>query len=175
MQDAFSYQVINSQKSYSVYTHKELLGSLQKNSGAGEPVSIEIKEHLYKLEIAGIINPVISVIDTITNEVLGKIKISSFGRLFPKVIFEYKSSRLKWVSKSFFSLHWQWIKNEVPIIETVENFQPGKQKGVIRLSDYFADSDLLIMMGVYLRNNIRALPLNRFSNTKTKAFFSDNN
>jgi hypothetical protein len=58
-----------------------------------------------------------------------------------------------------FSLHWQWVKNREAIIDTIENFDISQQNGIIILSDNFAEADLLIMVGLYIRNNRRLLPV----------------
>ena len=61
-------------------------------------------------------------------------------------------------------------KADVAIIETIEKF--GEQTGIIALSDYFVDADLLIMLGVYLRYNIKILSVRRvgFVKKDTKKF-----
>ena len=147
--EACSYQVINSAKFYFVYADKSLLGCVEKKRWPRQPVSLEIKNHHYIIEQTG---NIASITNTTTNELIGKITISGFRLFFSKIVFEYNSIQLKWVSKSVFSLHWQWLKNKKAIIDTIENFDIG-QNGVIILSDNFAEADLLIMVGLYIRNN----------------------
>ena len=154
--EACSYQVINSAKFYFVYADKILLGCVEKKRWPRQPVSLEIKNHHYMIEQMS--NNVASITNTTTNELIGKITISGFRLFFSKVLFEYNNIQLKWVSKSVFSLHWQWVKNREAIIDTIENFDIGQQNGVIILSDNFAEADLLIMVGLYIRNNRRVLP-----------------
>lgn len=163
MQEAYTYEVIYSNEIYLVYTQEALLGTLQKKMYAAKGALLEIKNDQYKLETSGFINPVISITNIATGQLLGKIKISGIGRIFSKVVFEYNNIALKWVNKSLFSLHWQWKKGNIVIIETIENFKVGQQKGVIVLSGYFDETNLLIMLGVFLRNNtgIFSLPLRR--------------
>ena len=151
--EAYSYQVINSPKFYFVYADKILLGCVEKKSGPHQTVSLEIKNHRYRIEEAA--NGVALITNIITNELIGKITVTSFGLLFSKVVFEYNNVKLKWVSKSIFSLHWQWLKNKETIVDTIEDLEIGQQKGVIVMLDNFAEADLLIMVGVYLRNSMR--------------------
>jgi hypothetical protein len=125
-------------------------------------------DHQYQLETLGFINPVISVTNIATKELIGTIKILNFARLLPKVFFEFNDTRLRWVKKNIFSLHWQWKKRETTIIEAVEKFEVGEQKGIIVLSDHFREADLLIMVGIYLRNNIKMLSLNKLTHGETE-------
>jgi hypothetical protein len=168
MPEAYSYQVINSPQYYFVYTDKVLLGSLEKKYPDHQHVLIEINGQQYKLEVTGTINIVILVINTTINKLVGRIKMSGLGRLFPEVVFEYNNVKLKWINKGIFSLHWQWKKDNDIVIETIENLQFTQQKGVLVLFDYFIDASLLIMIGVYLRNNHRPISLQRFNHYKTK-------
>jgi hypothetical protein len=155
IQEAYSYQVINSPKYYFVYTDKILLGCVEKKSWVRQAVSLEIKNHRYRIE--RINSKVALITNTTTKELIGKITISGYGLLFSKIVFEYNDIVLKWVSKSIFSLHWCWLKNKEAVIDTIVDFEPGKQKGVIVMSDYFVEADLLIMIGIYLRNNVKLL------------------
>ena len=155
--EACSYQVINSAKFYFVYADKSLLGCVEKKKWPHQSVSLEIKNHHYRIEQTS--NNVASITNTTTNELIGKITISGFRLFCSKVLFEYNNIQLKWVSKSVFSLHWQWVKNREAIIDTIENFDISQQNGIIILSDNFAEADLLIMVGLYIRNNRRLLPV----------------
>jgi hypothetical protein len=170
MQEAYTYRVIKASKNYLIYTDEIFLGSFPKKSWRRQLGVIKIKEHQYRLEASGIINPTIIITNTTTKELLGHVKISNFATLFPKAVFKYNNTTLKWVTKSIFSLHWQWKKADVAIIETIEKF--GEQTGIIALSDYFVDADLLIMLGVYLRYNIKILSVRRvgFVKKDTKKF-----
>jgi hypothetical protein len=168
MQEAYTYRVVNSPKHYFVYTDESLLGSLQKRSWHPQPVLLEIMGHQYQLETWGLINPVVSITDVDAKTLVGKMKISNFARLFPKVILEYNNTVLSWASKNIFSLHWQWKKDEVIIIEAIEKFEVKERKGVIVLSDYFRDAELLIMLGFYLQNNMKFFSLSSLLNTKAK-------
>jgi len=168
LQEAYTYRIINSPENYFVYTDAILLGSLQKKHRHSRYILIEIMEHQYQLETFGFINPVISITNIVTKELIGKIKISAFARLLPKVFFEFNNTRFRWVKKSIFSLHWQWKKGETTIIEVIEKFEVGEQKGVIVLSDHFREANLLIMVGLYLRNNIKVLSLKKLTHSKTE-------
>jgi len=168
MQEAYTYRITSYSRKYFVYTDEILLGILQKKMRPRQSVLIEIMDHQYRLETSGFINPVITVTNITTKKLTGKIKIFNFARLLPKVIFEYNNIQLRWVNKSIFSLHWQWKKEDATIIEAIEKFEVGEQKGVIILSDYFRDADLLIMVGVYLQNNIKLFSLNRFAPGKAE-------
>jgi hypothetical protein len=91
-------------------------------------------------------------------------KIFNFARLLPKVIFENnEKQKMIWVIKNIFSLHWQWNKDETAIIETIENIGLGKEEGVILVTSNSEDTDLLIIIGLYLRHYMRRLSLHKFS------------
>ena len=130
LQEAYKYRIINSSENYFVYTDTTLLGSLQKRRGRCQRILIEIMEHQYQLETLGFINPVISVTNITTKELIGKIKILNFARLLPKVFFEFNDTRLRWVKKNIFSLHWQWKKGETTIIEAIENLKLENKKAL---------------------------------------------
>jgi hypothetical protein len=169
MQEAYSYYVIKAKKANLVYIDKKLLGTLEKKSRSSDIVFININEQRYKIEPIKVTNGCsILITNTVTEELTGTLKISSFVGLFPKVLFEYNNTILRWATKNLFSLHWQWKNYNTTVIEAIENFQILKQKGVVMVSELFADSDLLIMLGVYLRNNIRILSLKELSSYNNK-------
>jgi len=152
--EAYAYQIVNSPKFYFVYTDKVLLGSIEKKSSFDGAVLFEIKNHHFRLQ--PINNKLFVLINVTTSKTFGKITIAGYGP-FSKVIFEYNDLVLRWISKSVFAIHWQWQKDKMVVLETIENFDIGKQTGIIVSSDYFADTDILIMIGVYLRTKRNTL------------------
>lgn len=168
MKKVYTYQVINTEETYSVYTNTILLGKLKHSIAGSKLAYIETKDKKLVLRRNGIINPLISITDKNNGSLVGSVKISSFGRLFPKVTLTYNRRSVSWIVKSFFSLHWQWKKNGTLMIETLDNIEVNKHSGVIVIHEYNEDAELLIMIGLYLNNITGNLMLHKLRIGKSR-------
>ncbi len=151
MVQAYSYRVEYYNNCHWVYLNEILLGTVDKGTGNTWYVNIELSGDNFLFTKFGFIKSTIYIQDINSGESIGSISIPLFPFFYQKFKFIYKGgNKLIWVGKNFFSFHWLWKLNKNTIVETVEDIVQGNSSGVITLSSYRNESNLLILTGVFL-------------------------
>jgi len=151
MVQAYSYRIEYSNNCHWVYLNEILLGTVDKGSGNTWHVNIEISGDNFLFTKFGVLRSSFYIQDINSGESVGNIMMPLFPIFFQKFKFVHKGGKkLYWVGKNFFSFHWMWKLNKNTIIETVEDIVVGNKTGVITLSSYINESNLLIITGIFL-------------------------
>jgi len=151
MVQAYSYRVEYANNCYWVYLNEILLGTVDKVAGNSWHVNIELSGDSMLFTKFGFLKSSIYIQDVKSGEAVGNISIPLIPLFFQKFKFVYKGGKkMVWVGKNFFSLHWLWQLNKKTVVETIEDIVQGNSSGVITLSSYLNESNLLIITGVFL-------------------------
>jgi len=151
MVQAYSYRIEYSNNCHWVYLNEILLGTVDKGPGNSWHVNIELSGDNFLFTKLGLLKSSIYIQDINSGEPVGNISIPLFPFFFQKFKFIGKGgNKLYWVGKNFFSLHWLWKLNKKTVVETVEDIIEGNSSGVITLSSYLNESNLLIITGIFL-------------------------
>jgi hypothetical protein len=151
MVQAYSYRIESTHNCYWVYLNEILLGTLDKGTRNTWHVNIEISGDQFLFSKSGFLKSSINILDINSGESIGRITIPLIPFFFQKFKFVYKGGKkMVWVGKNFFSFHWLWKINKKTVVETIEDIVEGNKSGVITLSSYLTESNLLILIGVFL-------------------------
>ena len=151
MVQAYSYRIENSDNCYWVYLNEILLGTLDKGTKDTWHVNIELSGDNLLFTKLGFLKSSIYIQDLNSGESIGCISVPLLPIFFQKFKFIYKGGeKMVWVGRNFFSFHWLWRRNKKTVLETVEDLVQGDKSGVITLSSYLNESNLLILTGIYL-------------------------
>lgn len=151
MVQAYSYRIVNSDNCYWVYLNEILLGTLDKGANDTWHVNIELSGDNFLFTRLGFMKSSIYIQDINSGESIGSISVPLLPIFYQKFKFFYKGGgKMVWVGRNFFSFHWLWRRNRKTVLETVEDIVQGDKCGVITLSSYLNESNLLILTGIYL-------------------------
>ena len=151
MVQAYSYRIESTHNCHWVYLNEILLGTLYKGTGNNWHVNIDISGDQFFFTRLGFLKSSIYIQDIHSGETIGSINIPLSPLFFQRFKFVFKGGKkMVWVGKNFFSFHWLWKINKKTVVETVEDIVQGNKSGVITLSSYLNESNLLILTGVFL-------------------------
>ena len=150
IQQAYYYRLTNTDHSFTVYTNDQLLGSIYRPTAGQWPVNTTINGRLYYFIKVKSFSTVINIVDEANEEIVAIIKMPLLSLLFPYIRLKcLDGEEVTWAVKNFFSLHWQWKKNEDIIVEVIDDLVQ-KDTGIIVLPGHTDQTDLLIITGFFL-------------------------
>lgn len=151
MVQAYNYQLRYSDNCCRVYLNHVLLGTIDKGTGNNWYINIPITGDNFLLTKSGVINPSINIQDINAGHYLGNIKLPRIPFFFRKFTFIDKAGKeLNWMGKGILSFHWLWKYKESTVVEAIEDITTTRGTGVLTLSSYLNESNLLIMTGIFL-------------------------
>ena len=150
IQQGWYYRLSYTDNSFSVYLNEILLGTIHKPAAAQWPVIVKIDGKLYYFTKVRSFNTVIQIVDEASGEIAAVIKMPLLSPLFPRIhMYQAAGTKVTWVVKIFFSLHWQWRKGKDIMVEGIDNLA-RKSSGVIAMPVHTSETGLLIITGFFL-------------------------
>lgn len=158
MQQVLTYQTSYTQDNYQIFSDKIQIGKLYKREWLGSTIDSSINGHDFKFTSMGFFNPVISIIDKKSKQIIGTVKIKNFLNFSPSATLTIGDNQLfVWVAKDIFSYNWQWMDllNNQTLVNSSEPIDIFRQRGAISLNQQNNYADLLIALGIHLRNVVQ--------------------
>jgi len=155
MQQTIIYKTTYLQDKYEIFREDLKIGKLYKSNWLGSTIETTVNSQNFKFTSKGIINHIISIVDKNSNEYIGEVKFSTFLRLHPTAILTMKSNKMyKWSAKGWISSNWQWIdmNSSQVLVNANDQLSVFKNFGSISSSSQNKDEELLIGLGIHLRN-----------------------
>lgn len=156
MQKTLTYKTSYFDDSYALRKQNTFFGKLYKTAWLGSTIDIKIGDKQYRIERNGILYPTILITDKSNHQKIGEVNVSYplFG-LYPKAtaIFE-NGKKFQWKIKGFWNRSWAWTEQGNTLITTREENKLFSKQGEICLSSFNMETELLSVLGLYLRSSI---------------------
>ncbi|MBL0355454.1 MAG: hypothetical protein IPP72_00535 [Chitinophagaceae bacterium] len=148
---AWHYRISYADNLFSVYLNDRLVGNIQKPLSGRWPVYAIINDRLYSFSKKKSLCTSIIVVDEISKDHIGIIKLPFLSPLLPSVKFAFATGeKFVWQADIFFSLHWKWMLENENVMEAIDNLAQQRNSGVIAIPEYKQGTDLLIITGFFL-------------------------
>jgi hypothetical protein len=158
MQKLFTYQSSLFKDSYLIFNGDRQIGKLYKKEWLGSPVETTINGHQFKFISSNIFRPVISIFDKGANQSVGTVTINSLFSITPSAKLRLANNKIyRWTNKDIFSHNWKWhdLSDMEIVASSKEPLEVFKQKGIISLAQENTKEELLITLGIHLRNVVQ--------------------
>lgn len=157
MESVISYQTSYLQDKYNIFSNNLEIGNVFKTEWLGAIVEGNINGRKIKLIDKGFINPTITIVDKKTNQVIGSIIISNLLTFHPLATLTTDNHhKYKWTTQRILDKSWQWIDLATgqTTIKSSEPLNIFRHKGAITIIQKTDQDDLLIAIGIHIRNVI---------------------
>lgn len=158
MQHAVTYQTSFTKDSYLIFSGNTQIGKLYKTEWVGSPIETTINGRNFKFISKGFFRPIISVFDKDTKQNIGTVTINNFFKISPSATLNLPENKhYSWKTKGIFSYDWQWLDLSDSQIAASSNepLDIFKQKGTISLAQQNNQEELIIALGIHLRNVVQ--------------------
>lgn len=158
MQHALTYKTSFTKDSYSIYRGNIQIGKLYKTEWLGSTIESTINEHNFRFVSKEFFRPVISIFDKDSKQNIGTVSINNFFKISPSATLSLVDNKhYRWTTKGIFSYDWEWLdlSNTQIVASSNEPLDLFKQKGTISLTQQNIRNELLITLGIQLRNVIQ--------------------
>ncbi len=158
MQQALTYKTSYTKDSYSIFSDNIQIGKLYKKEWLGSNIETTINGNRFKFDSTWFFNPTIFVFNKNTKQKIGTVTVNNFFKISPSATFiSADNKQYKWTTKGIFSYDWEWfdaVSNRV-VAMSAEPFDLFKQTGTINLTQQNQQNELLIALGIHLRNVVK--------------------
>ncbi|MFS8082849.1 MAG: hypothetical protein ACMG51_05305 [Ginsengibacter sp.] len=120
----FIYQTGYLKDKYFIFSNNMEIGNVFKTEWIGSNVEANIIGRPIKLIDKGFINPIITIVDKKTKEIIGSITISNLFKHYPSATLNLQNmDKYLWSSPQIFDNSWQW-KNIATGQTTIKSKEP---------------------------------------------------
>lgn len=131
---------------------------MYKTEWLGSTIETTINGHHFKFVSKGFFRPVILIFDKDAKQNIGTVTINNFFKISPSAtLSSFDNKHYSWTTKSIFSYDWEWLDlSDTQIVASSnEPLDIFKQKGTISLTRQNKQDELLIALGIHLRNVVQ--------------------
>ncbi|HEX5151207.1 MAG TPA: hypothetical protein VFW07_07145 [Parafilimonas sp.] len=157
MRQSLTYQTSFIKDSYSIFSDEKQVGKLFKKEWLGSTIETSMNGHKFIFVSKGFFNPIVLVIDKATQKTIGTIAIKDL-RIYPfAILILVNNQQFRWTSGGVFSHDWKWqdLSNGQTVINSNESLNLFRQNGMISITRKNKQQELLIALGIHLRNVIQ--------------------
>jgi hypothetical protein len=157
MESVISYQTSYLKDKYIIFSNNFEVGNVFKTEWLGAIVEGNINGRKIKLVDKGFINPTITIVDKKTNQVIGSVIISNLLTFYPLAALTTENNhKFKRTTQRILDNSWQWIDLATgqTRIKSSEPLNIFRQTGAINIIEKTNRDDLLIAVGIHIRNVI---------------------
>lgn len=157
MESIINYQTGYLKDRYNIFSNNLEIGNVFKTEWLGSIVEGNINGRQIKFIDKGFINPTITIVDKKTNQVIGSIIISNLLTFYPSATLTVNNNhKYRWTTPRIFDKSWQWMNLTTgqTTIKSNESLNIFSDKGAITIVEKTDQDDLLIPIGIHLRNVI---------------------
>jgi len=158
MQNGLTYQTSFMKDSYFICKDNLQIGKLYKGEWLGSTIDATTNEHSFRFVSKGFFRPAISITDKKTKHIIGTVAINNFFKFSPSATLSLINNKCyAWTTKGIFSFGWKWVDlaNEQIIATSTEPLDILGQSGTIELPQQNEQTELLIALGIHLRNVVQ--------------------
>lgn len=158
MQKVLTYQTSFIKDCYFIYNKNLQIGKLYKAEWVGSTIETTINEHNFRFVSKGFLKPVISIIDKKTKQAVGTATINNFLRISPSATLRLTGDQqYSWTTKGVFKFDWKWsdLTGKHSVITSTEPLDLFRQTGTINLTEQNDQAELLVALGIHLRNVVQ--------------------
>ena len=158
MQKLFRYQSSLFKDSYLIFNGEMQIGKLYKKEWLGSPVETTINGHQFRFISSNTFRPVITIFDKGANQNIGTVTINSIFSLTTSANLRLTGNKVyRWTNKDIFSHNWKWhdLSDMEIVASSKEPLEIFKQNGTISLAQENLKEEILITLGIHLRNVVQ--------------------
>lgn len=154
MLQTLTYQTAALEDNYSIFREAVKIGKVYKTEWLGWQMDAEINGRHFKFSKRGLLQTVIHIEDKDTHTNLGELIVKPFFRLMPRAqLWLPDGSHFRWLTNRIISSDWQWQQESRIVMSAKEPWGLGAQHGSILVRASVPQKELLLSLGLMLRNS----------------------